>query len=250
MLYLLRLKQATDRVQQRLGARLEERERIARDLHDTLLQGFQGLVLRFQAVMKNLPEHEPAHLMMEQVLERADGVLLEGRQRVRDLREEGLTGEELSQALARFGEELSQDHSSRFSLSVLGTPQPLDPVVFNEAARIAREALANAFLHSRASRIEAELTYTRSHVCLRIRDNGTGIDSGVLNDGKAGHWGLSGMRERAHKILAQLKIWSHAGAGTEVELTIPAKIAYPGTRGKSLWSRLRNSAIEAEDKTR
>jgi len=249
MLYLLRLKQATDQVQQRLGARLEERERIARELHDTLLQGFQGLMLRFQAVMKNLPEHEPAHLMMEQVLDRADGVLLEGRQRVRDLREEGLSGEELSQALARFGEELSQDHSSRFSLSVLGVPQPLDPVVFNEVARIAREALANAFVHSRASRIEAELTYTRSHVCLRIRDNGTGIDPRVLNDGKAGHWGLSGMRERAHRILAQLKIWSHAGAGTEVELTIPAKIAYPSTRGKSLWGRLINSAIEAEDKT-
>jgi ligand-binding sensor domain-containing protein/two-component sensor histidine kinase len=250
LVYLLRLKQATAQIQQRIGTRLEERERIARELHDTLLQGFQGLMLRFQAVMKVLPDHGPARPMMEQVLDRADEVLLEGRQRVRDLREEGLNGNELSQALTRYGEELSQEHASSFSLSVLGTPQALDPIVFNDVTRIAREALVNAFQHAQAPRIEVELAYSDIGVCLRIHDDGTGIDPVILNDGKTGHWGLSGMRERAEKIGAQLKIWSQAGAGTQVVLTIPAKVAYPRIPRESLWSRIRAGASGAgESKT-
>jgi signal transduction histidine kinase/ligand-binding sensor domain-containing protein len=250
LLYVLRLKQATAQIQQRIGTRLEERERIARELHDTLLQGFQGLMLRFQAVMKVLPDHGPARTMMEQVLDRADEVLLEGRQRVRDLREEGLNGNELSQALTRCGEELSQEQTSSFRLSVLGTPQPLDPIVFNDVNRIAKEALVNAFQHAKAARIEVELAYSDVCVCLRIRDDGTGIDPVVLNSGKTGHWGLSGMRERAEKIGAQLKIWSQAGAGTEVELTIAARIAYPRIPRGSLWSRIRAGASGAgESKT-
>ncbi len=250
LIYLLRLNQATAQIQQRIGTRLEERERIARELHDTLLQGFQGLMLRFQAVMKVLPDHGPARPMMEQVLDRADEVLLEGRQRVRDLREEGLNGNELSQALTRYGEELSQEHASSYSLSVLGTPQPLDPIVFNDVTRIAREALVNAFQHAQARRIEVALAYSDIGVCLRIRDDGKGIDPVILNGGKTGHWGLSGMRERAEKVGAQLKIWSQAGAGTEVELTIRAKVAYPRIPRESLWSRIRAGASgSGESKT-
>ena len=244
LFYLLRLNQATERVQQRLGARLEERERIARELHDTLLQGFQGLMLRFQAVLKTtMSDPGSAHQMMEKALDRADGVLAEGRSRVRDLREEGLAGSELSEALTRYGEELSIDHTARFSLSVLGSLRPLDPTVFNEAARISREALTNAFKHGNASNIEAELTYGGSSVCLRIRDNGAGIDPLVVNGGKAGHWGLSGMRERAQKIGAQLSIWSQSGAGTEIELTIPARVAYPRTGKPALWARVLSGPV-------
>jgi signal transduction histidine kinase len=203
-------------------------------------------MLRFQAVMKVLPEHERAHQMMEQALDRADGVLLEGRQRVRDLRAEGLNDGELPQSLKRCGEELSQGHSSRFSLSVVGTLRPLDPILSGEAYRIAREALSNAFQHAQAYRIEGELTYSPEQVCLRIRDDGAGIDPQVLNGGKSGHWGLSGMRERAEKIGAKLTIWSHSGAGTEIELTIPAKFAYPRTRKESLWRRIIPGAVGTE----
>jgi signal transduction histidine kinase len=235
--YLLRLRQATEQIQQRLGARLEERERIARELHDTLLQGFQGLMLRFQAVLKTLPANEPARGMMEDVMDRADGVLLEGRQRVRDLREEGQSSDELSQAVMGCGEDLSQGRSSAFSLAVTGTVQPLDPIVFNEVYRIAREALANAFQHSGAARIEADLTYSGTQLCVRIRDDGRGVDEQILSSGKTGHWGLSGMRERAEKIGAQLKIWSRPGAGTEVEVIITAKVAYTRTRKSSPWFR-------------
>jgi signal transduction histidine kinase len=228
-------------LRQRLGARMEERERIARELHDTLLQGFQGLTLRFQAVMNALPEHEPAHRMMEQALNRADGVLTEGRQRVRDLRVEGSDRDELPRSLRLCGEELGQGRSAVFSLTVLGTPQAMNPVVFSETERIAREAVNNAFLHSGATGIEVELTFNSSLVCLRIRDDGTGIDPQILSAGKAGHWGLSGMRERAQKIGAQFNIWSHSGAGTEIELSVPAAIAYPRKGNRSFWSRFRGN---------
>jgi signal transduction histidine kinase/ligand-binding sensor domain-containing protein len=237
MFYAFRVRQVTTQIQGRLGAKLEERERIARELHDTLLQGFQGLMLRFQAVLKVLPVLEPAHQMMEKVMDRADQVLLEGRQSVRNLREEGSSDVELAQSLARYGEELTENYSSRFSLSVKGTPQSLEPVVFNELNRVAREAMFNCFQHSQAPAIEAELTYTSARICVSVRDNGIGIDSLVLHAGKTGHWGLSGMRERAKKMGAELQIWSSVNAGTEVQLTIPAKVAYLHQRRVSFWKR-------------
>ncbi len=206
LLYLYRLKQATAKVHERIEGRLEERERIARELHDTLLQGFQGLMLRFQAVMKMLPEHEPAHQMMEKVLDRADEVFLEGRERVRELRAEGTTSDDLAKKLTLCGEELAQDHASLFTLAVVGAPQVLDPDVCNDAYRIGREALINAFQHSRSTKIEAEITYDRAGVRLTVRDDGSGLDQATLNRGRDGHWGLAGMRERAQKIGAQLNI--------------------------------------------
>ncbi|HEY0760086.1 MAG TPA: two-component regulator propeller domain-containing protein [Acidisarcina sp.] len=230
VLYLLRLQQLTEQMQARLGERLVERERIARELHDTLLQGFQGLMLRFQAVMKSLPQHGEAHRAMEQVLDRADKVLLEGRQRVRDLRAEGMTGDDLPDALANCGKELVEHYATEFSLSVLGMPQRLDPTVCNEIYRIGREALTNAFQHAKASKIEAELTFLGSGPRLVVRDNGQGIDPGILNGGRAGHWGLSGMRERAERVGGTLSIWSHTGAGTELEIKIPGRIAYSHAR--------------------
>lgn len=239
LFYVLRMKQVTSQIQERLGARLEERERIARELHDTLLQGFQGLILRFQAVINSLPDDEPAYQMMAKALNKADEILLEGRQSVRDLREEGTSESELSEAIAHCGQELTQDYPSLFDLSVVGTPRVLDTIVFDEVYRIAREALINAFQHARAAKIEAELTYSKVHLCLKIRDDGEGIDMGVLARGKTGHWGLSGMRERAHKIGSQLNIWSNPGAGTEIELTIPAKVAYRVSNKESLWRRIK-----------
>lgn len=236
LLYLLRLKRATAQVQQRLGAQLEERTRIARELHDTLLQGFQGLVLRFDAAMKTIPEDHPARHLLEKVLDRADGVLLEGRERVRDLRQDEISANELPDMLAACGEELDQEHSIHFSLSVIGTQQPLDPTVGHEVYKIGQEALTNAFQHSKSSKIEVEITYDHSHLRLRVRDDGVGMNQDVLLRGRAGHWGIVGMRERAQNIGGQLKIWSQDGAGTEIELAIPAAIAYPLSGQKSHWN--------------
>jgi signal transduction histidine kinase/ligand-binding sensor domain-containing protein len=230
--YLFRLKQATAQIQARLGERLMERERIARELHDTLLQGFNGLVLRFEAVRKKMTSEDPAREMMGKVLERADEVLLEGRLRVRDLRSELPPPGDLAKSLAECGEELSKHSTISFSLTIQGSSQALGPKVLDEAYRIGREALQNAISHSGASKIETEISFEPSLLRLRVRDDGSGIDQKTLNDGRPGHWGLSGMRERAQTVSATLNIWSNPGVGTEIDLTIPAKVAYlkkPGT---------------------
>ena len=239
LLYLLRLRQATAQVRERLGARLEERERIARELHDTLLQGFQGLMLRFQVVLDRIPKTEAARQMMEKALERADEVLLEGRERVRGLRDEGKTTNDLADDLAHYGKEQAEYSTAVFSLAVLGAPQLVIADVRNEAYRIGREALANAFKHAAASTIEVEITFGSANFSLRIRDDGKGIGPEILKNGCTGHWGLSGMRERALKIGARLNIWSHVGRGTEVDLTIPAKLAYPRSQEYSVWQRMK-----------
>jgi signal transduction histidine kinase len=222
-------------MQGRLEVRFAERERIARELHDTLLQGFQGLTLHFQAVMEQIPDREPARQSMKKALTYADAVLLEGRQRVRELRPEGSDIHELSQQIAAYGEELAKDRAIAFNVTVVGSPQPLHPVVSDEIYRIAREGLANAFRHSHASKIEVEITYDAASVCLRVRDDGDGIGPEILESGKEGHWGLSGMRERARNIGAQLNILSNPGSGTEVDLTLPAKVAYVGAPEKRRW---------------
>jgi len=247
LFYLYRLKRATAEIQERLGARLEERERIARELHDTLLQGFQGLVLQLHAVMKILPAEGPAHQMIEKVLDRADDVLLEGRQSVRDLRQAGDASSDLSEVLKNYGEGLAQGTSIVFDLAVIGMPRALGPVLFDEVCRIAREALINAFQHAQAAKIQAELIYNSGELCLRVRDDGTGIDEVILQKGREGHWGLPGMRERARKIGGKLNISSNTGFGTEIELTIPAKVAYRQTHDESLGQRIKRFATRKEE---
>jgi len=236
--YLYRLKLASAQIRQRLDAQLEERERIARELQDTLLQGFQGLLLRFQAVKKTLPKNESAHQMMEDVLDRADEVLSEGRQRVRDLRVEELRGDSLTQSLTDCGKELSIGRDVEFSLSVVGTPQALNPIACSEAYNISQEAIYNAFRHSQGSKIDVELSFSRDCLSLRIRDNGRGINEDVLSTERDGHWGLTGMQERAQKIGAQITLWSRLGSGTEVDVSIPSKVAYFQGRRKPVWKSL------------
>ena len=246
LLYLYRLQQAKAQIQERLGAQMEERERIARELHDTLLQGFQGLMLRLQGVIKTLPQQEPAYQMMEKVLDRADEVLQEGRQRVRELRAEGMSGNDLIEALIESGEELAQGQDALFSLAVVGTPQTLNPIVCNEAYRIAQEAISNAFRHSNGSEIDVEVTYSSERLSLRVCDNGRGMSEDILASGRAGHWGLSGMRERAQKIGATLSLWSRPGGGTEIDLSVPSKIAYPQGRRMTPLKHLRRLAKSKE----
>jgi signal transduction histidine kinase/ligand-binding sensor domain-containing protein len=233
-LYLLRLKQATANVHERLFAQMEERERIARELHDTLLQGFQGITLRMQGVSKNMPVQDPLRKMMEEVLDRADEVLREARQRVRNLRRRTTDDDELSNRLTQCGQELAKDHSATFTLAIVGEPQILESTVQDEAYRIVAEALTNAFRHASASKIETEVTYDSSTLRIRVRDDGVGMNKAVRSNGHPGHWGLAGMRERAEAIRAQFNIWSRESAGTEVELVIPAAIAYPRNQRKPI----------------
>jgi signal transduction histidine kinase/ligand-binding sensor domain-containing protein len=238
--YALRERQLLARARSRLEARLAERERIARELHDTLLQSTQGLILRFQAAANRIPKGDPARAALDATLERADEVIAEGRNRVLDLRVPAETLDELPEALAAAGNDLARGRELTFRTVVEGTVRALVPIVHDEIYRIGREALVNAFAHANASTIEVQIIYVGADLRLRIRDDGRGIARGTLEEGALpGHWGLVGMRERAQKIGAQLDIWSGHGAGTEIELRIPASEAYAGQRTRSLWPRLR-----------
>jgi signal transduction histidine kinase/ligand-binding sensor domain-containing protein len=225
-LHRVRLKTVRAEALGRLEARLAERERIARELHDTLLQSIQGLILRFHAVTERIPPREPARRQMESALERAEEVLNEGRHRVKNLRASEDGALNFHQALEAAGKQLTQEHDARFQASVEGAHRDLHPIVQEEAFLIAREALTNAFRHAKARTIEAQILYDAAEMRLCIRDDGIGIDAAILNRGRPGHWGLLGMRERATKIQAYLSISSDPNSGTEVKLRIPADVAY------------------------
>ena len=163
--------------------------------------------------------------------------MLEGRELVLDLRATVSEPSDLPTAFADFGEAMRQGGSSDFRVVVNGSVRSLHPIVFEELFKIGKEALGNAFRHSGAHSIEAELNYERSELSIRIRDDGAGIESAILRQGhKEGHFGMPGMRERAQKIGAHLDVWSRPGAGTEVELRIAARIAYASEpNGFWLW---------------
>jgi signal transduction histidine kinase len=214
----------------RFEERLAERTRIARELHDTLLQSFQALMFHFQAVNDQLPPGK-AKEALERVLDQADQAIIEGRDAIQNLRSSTTLTNELARAMNALGQELAgtsdgEGGSPKFLVSVEGQPRELHPIVRDDIYRVAREALRNAFRHAQATEIEGEITYSDRLLRLRIRDNGKGIDPKLLGAGRDGHWGLPGMRERAQQIGAQLDLWSEVGKGTEVELRIPGSIAY------------------------
>lgn len=211
--------------QERLAARVQERERIARDLHDTLLQGVYGLILRFEAIARRLPGNERA--AMERVLTDADALLIEGRDRVTDLRLPPPDAKRIEHTLEGLGRELSHTHGAAFALSVEGTPRALAPALSESFCLIAREAIFNAFQHAQAERIEVTLRYDDAGFALFVRDDGVGVPDEVQDrGGRQGHWGLAGMRERAGLAGIAYRLASHAGVGTEVELRAPAASVY------------------------
>jgi signal transduction histidine kinase len=216
-----------------LVERVEERTRIARELHDTLLQSFHGSMFRMLAARSLLPlRPEKAAAALDGAIAGAEQAIAEGRNAIQDLRTEAATAFDITQSLKAMGQELATSPRGRgdpamFRLTVEGERQALSPFLQDEVYRIAREALTNAFQHARARQIEAEIRYDARAFRLRIRDDGTGIDPQVLKQGKrAGHWGLPGIRERARQIGARLDVWSEAGVGTEIQLTVLAPVAY------------------------
>ncbi len=240
MVYRVRLRQVSQGISQRLQARQLERERIARELHDTLLQSTQGLTLRFQAVANRIAADDPVRASLDEALDRADQVIAEGRDRVLDLRVPAYTSNELPEALAAAGDDLAQGRAIAFRATVEGNARELERKIEEEAYRIAREALLNAFRHAGAGTIEVQITYTDEDLRIRVRDDGHGIDEATLATGsRPGHWGLTGMRERAQKAGATLELWSRRAAGTEIELRIPAAVAYKQQRALSRWLPLR-----------
>lgn len=227
LLYRIKLRRSAEALRARLEARHHERERIARELHDTLLQGVQGLMLHFQAVVNMLPVGQQARRSMEDALDRADLVLAEGRDRVRDLRSPARGAAMLDQALQAMGERLAQDSPTRFSLTVQGPSALLHPVVCDEAYRIGHEAIVNAFAHASAKQVLVDIDYGSAAFTLRIQDDGRGIDPRYLSPhGRPDHWGLRGMYERAREAGGVLQVSSRPGNGSEVRLTVNAALAY------------------------
>ena len=232
-LYWLRARQLAVQFNRTLGARVQERTRIARDLHDTLLQGFQGVLLQFGAALRLLTrEPEKARRVLEDAVDQAAQAIREGREAVQGLREES---SDLADPIARLAKELAGERQGAEAPSIRielqGTVRPLHPIERDEIFRIAAEALRNAVHHSQGTQVEVELRYDAGEFRLRVRDNGRGVDPTVLaEEDRVGHFGLRGMRERAALAGGKLTLWSAPKAGMEVELVVPASRAYPSSR--------------------
>jgi signal transduction histidine kinase/ligand-binding sensor domain-containing protein len=231
-LYWARLRQVQRQFNVNLEARVNERTRIARDLHDTLLQSFNALLLRLQTVSNVLPASpDEARRRIDSVIEQASEAITEGRDAVHELRSGAVVTMDLDQAISSFAKELLGGSSSELApeihIEVQGKPRLLKPEVRDEVYRIAAEALRNAIRHAHARRIEAEIRYDEHQLGLRIRDDGKGINPVILGDGNSlGHWGLRGMQERAKLVGGKLEIWSQIAVGTEIAVEIPATSVY------------------------
>ena len=248
-LYRLRLHQMTRQLNVRFEERLAERTRIAQELHDTLLQGFLSASMQVHVAVDRLPPDSQAKPTLTRTLQLMKQVIEEGRNAVRGLRSSSSASSlDLEHAFSRIQDELVPDGKPNerveFRVIVEGQPRPLRPLLRDDVYRIGREALINAFRHARAKSIEIEINYSFSQLRIVVRDDGCGIDPQLLGKGRDGHWGLSGMRERADRIGSRLHLSSSPLAGTEVELRVPSHVAFQDHRHHALtWlgSRLRRN---------
>ncbi len=240
--YQLRVRQLQHQFDVTLEARVSERTRIARDLHDTLLQSAHGVLLRFQTVSQLLPDRPmEAKEKLDNAIDQTADFITEARDEVQGLRDSTTQSNDLAMAISTLGEELTTDstsHRPAFRVAVEGEARNLHPILRDEIYKIAAEALRNAFRHAQARKIEVELRYDNEQFRLRVRDDGKGVDPAILSGrGSEGHFGLPGMRERAALIGGKLVVWSEVDAGTEVELRVPASTAYATAQRSSWFSR-------------
>jgi len=241
-LYQWRVGQLQHQFDMTLDARVSERTRIARDLHDTLLQSAHGVLLRFQTVSQLLPDRPiEAKQNLDNAIDQTADFITEARDQVQGLRDSTVQSNDLALAISTLGQELATDsavHRPAFRVAVEGEARNLHPIIRDEIYKIAAEALRNAFRHSQARQIEIEIRYDNEQFRLRVRDDGKGVDPAILSrQGSKGHFGLPGMRERASLIGGKLVVWSEVDAGTEVELRVPASAAYATAQRSSWFSR-------------
>jgi signal transduction histidine kinase/ligand-binding sensor domain-containing protein len=222
-----RMRYVAEQVHSRLSERVAERERVARELHDTLLQGFQGLMMRFHLATQSIPKGEQARTEMEDALDSADSLLVESRERIRDLRNEAIEPISLADALSALGDEFASPHEWQLEVLTHGALVDLNPITYQDIYALSKEALVNAFRHSGASIIRADLRFDPQRFQIDVTDNGVGIDPAILSTGRsAGHWGLAGMQERADNLGADLKVSGLPSGGTRVRLVVPGAMAY------------------------
>jgi signal transduction histidine kinase len=226
--YRWRVRQITREVSMTLDARVAERTRIARELHDTLLQSFNAVLLRLQTSVRLWPA-EQGRGILEETIEQAAAAITEGRDAVQDLRGSAGDAAELADALRALGETLTvgtAPDATLLTVEVEGRARALHPVVRDDVLQIAGEALRNAVRHAHATRIEVQVRYDERELRVSVRDDGKGMEAAISRAGREGHFGLRGMRERSQLIGAKLTFWSRPGSGTEVELRVPAARAY------------------------
>ena len=247
-----RVQQLQHEFNMRLEERVSERTRIARDLHDTLLQSFQALLPRLQAGI-NMFTTRPADALrtLEQAADQASQAIAEGRDAIQGMRMSTVEKNDLAVAIRTVGEELaaaaSNQPSPNFNVVVEGASRNLHPILRDEVYQLAVEALRNAFRHAAAQNIEVEIRYDAKYFRLRVRDDGKGIPSDVLSgDGRQGHYGLPGMRERAKLVGGKLTIWTELDGGTEIELNIPGAKAYVKS-ARPFWYFGKRSATETDE---
>ena len=240
--YQFRLRQLHHEFNMTLEARVSERTRVARDLHDTLLQSAHGLLLRFQTVSQLLPDRPmEAKEKLDNAIDQTADFITEARDEVQGLRDSTVQNNDLALAISTLGQELGTDsanHPPAFRVALEGEARNLHPILRDEIYKIAAETLRNAFRHSKARQIEVEIRYDNEQFRLRVRDDGKGVDPAILSShGSEGHYGLPGMQERATLIGGKLVVWSEVDAGTEVELRVPASTAYATAQRRSWFSR-------------
>jgi signal transduction histidine kinase len=223
-IYRVRMRQVAQTIGARFDERLAERTRIARDLHDTLLQTIQGSKLVADDALE--PPSEPARMRkaLEQLSQWLQQAGQEDRAALNSLRLSASSTNDLAEAFKR-AIETTHLHSMAAAISVSGDVRKIHPIVRDEVYRIGYEAIRNAHTHSRGTHLDVQLRYT-DDLTLRITDNGLGATASTFSDHKEGHFGLKGMRERATRIGGRLTIMGSKGCGTEVCLVVPDSIAF------------------------
>jgi signal transduction histidine kinase len=225
--YRARLFTIARRLRAQFETRAADRARIADELHDTLIQDLAALVLQAEIADDQLPqEPDAAKHTLETLRTRMQRVVSDGRRGMTELHRGMSGGDDLAEALSRAAQELRGPNGPSFHIVVLGQPRSLHPVVGDEVYRIAREALANAFRHAAARRIDVEVSFTSDELRVRVHDDGRGVSDEVVQAGRPGHFGLQGMRTRAKNIGATLNVWSRVDVGTEVAVIVPGRSAF------------------------
>lgn len=238
LIYGFRLRRMKQTMEIRLEERVNERERIARELHDTLLQSFQGLMFMFQATADQLPKGSQEQRTLVEAVDNAESLVAEGRTSLTKYRTI-IPPISLRQSLAGFARRHIGGSPTIFGLIERGEIRQLVPLVYHETMRIGEEAIFNALRHGKPGRIDVEMIYGLRRFVMTIRDDGTGIAPSILRQGgKEDHFGLPGMHERARRMNGRLQVSSEVDRGTEVLLSVPARIAYGRTgssHARALW---------------
>jgi signal transduction histidine kinase len=223
-IYRLRVRQVARAISARFDERLAERTRMARELHDTFLQTIQASKLVADDALDASADPARMRRAMEQLSRWLEQATQEGRAALNSLRTSTTQKNDLADAFRRAAENGHMPGSMEAVLSVVGEPREMHPIIRDEVYRIGYEAIRNAYMHSKGSRLKVELRYAQD-LCIRISDNGVGMDP-IAAEGKHGHFGLQGMRERAARIGGKFTLVSSVDSGTEISVTVPGRIVF------------------------